>query len=76
LLFDDNVSAMSVGKSGLHIWIFYLKENLKKPEGLRCGIIEGQSLEFPEPKYLSQIMNLCPIISAFNSDLLAPYVGI
>jgi len=43
LLFDDDVSPMSVGKSGLEIRIFYLKENYKKPKWVRCGDTEGQS---------------------------------
>jgi len=76
LLFDDAVSPMSVGKSGLQIWIFYLKENYKKPKRVKCGNNEGQSLEFPEPIYLSQILNLCPDRSAFHNDLITPYVGI
>jgi hypothetical protein len=67
---------MSVGKSGLQILIFYLKENYKKPKRVRCGNTEDQSLEFPEPIYLSQILNLCPIRSAFHSDLATPYMGI
>jgi hypothetical protein len=72
----DAVSPMSIGKSGLQIWIFYLKENYKKSKRVRCGNTEGQSLEFPEPIYLSQILNLCPIRSALDSKLVNPYVGI